>query len=118
MSSATDFPTELVTVVKDFQTGITNVEKVLKPLMEVPLSQLQVKPWLSSSKARWIARNLGLKLLLVLESEMHLGLEILLPTAQVVLNGPMCSQASHRRMVSVSNHFLKITGTYQSNQEY
>lgn len=43
MSSATDFPTELVTVVKDFQTGITNVEKVLKPLMEVPLSQLQVK---------------------------------------------------------------------------
>lgn len=47
MSSTTDFPTELVATVKDFQTGIANVERVLKPMLDVPLTQLQVRTCIS-----------------------------------------------------------------------
>ena len=47
MSSTTDFPTELVATVKDFQTGIANVERVLKPMLDVPLTQLQVSTSIS-----------------------------------------------------------------------
>ena len=53
-AAVTDFPSELVNTTKDFQTGLTNVERVLKPLLASPLSQIQVDPYHLSSSLKLV----------------------------------------------------------------